>query len=282
VTEIIRQRFSCRAYQKIPIADQQAKQLEAFARSITTGPFNTTLRFELVVAAAGDQNALKGLGTYGAIQDPAGFIIGAAGSGEMNLIDYGYGLETVILYATSIGLGTCWLGGNFTKSSFSKRIKAAAGEVVPAVSPTGYPTDEIRTRDRMRIKVKSDTRLPWEPLFFKSGTGDCLSQEDAGGYALPLDMLRLAPSAHNYQPWRVVQDDSCYQFYLKRTQGYGPGNLTFILLDVVDLQRMEIGIAMCHFELAARELGLDGRWQANDPGLQLPGGAEYIATWVTT
>jgi hypothetical protein len=89
----------------------------------------------------------------------------------------------------------------------------------------------------------------------------------------------LAPSAHNYQPWRVVLQDSSYHFYLKRTRGYGPGNLTFILLDVVDLQRMEIGIAMCHFELAARELGLAGKWHAGDPNLPNPGDLEYIATW---
>ena len=278
ITEIIPQRYSCRAFQKIPVAVKQSQQLEEFAKSIISGPFNTPLRFELLIAAAGDQNILKGLGTYGAIQNPAGFIIGAAGPGEMHLIDYGFALETILLYATALGLGTCWLGGNFTKSSFSRKIKAAKDEIVPAVSPTGYPTEEIRTRDRMRIKVKSDTRLPWEALFFKSGFADSLSREDAGAYAVPLDMLQLAPSAHNYQPWRIVQQDSCYHFYLKRTPGYGPGNLTFILLDVVDLQRMEIGISMCHFELAARELGLAGKWQALDPILPNPGDLEYIAT----
>jgi len=41
-----------------------------------------------------------------------------------------------------------------------------------------------------------------------------------------------------------------------------------------------MGIAMCHFELAAREAGLGGAWVAADPGIATPqSGIEYIATW---
>jgi hypothetical protein len=37
---------------------------------------------------------------------------------------------------------------------------------------------------------------------------------------------------------------------------------------------------MCHFELVARQSGLDGTWAVADPGLALPGpGIEYTATW---
>jgi hypothetical protein len=281
VTELIRQRYSCRAYQKSPIASEQAVQLQAFLKTVQSGPFGTPMRFELVIASDSDQDALKGLGTYNAIQDPAGFIIGASQPGERQLEDYGYALETIILYATGLGLATCWLGGNFTRSTFSKKVHATRKEIVPGVASIGYPAAGIRTRDLQRIKVKSDTRLPWDELFFKYGIAGSLSREGAGEYALALDMLRLAPSAHNYQPWRVVQDDSCYHFYLKRTPGFGPRSLAFILLDVVDLQRMEIGIAMCHFELTAREFGLDGGWEARPPSLAYPGvTAEYVATWV--
>ena len=281
VIEIIRQRYSCRGYNKTPIAAEHASQLGAFAESIQRGPLGTSLRFELIAATEQDRGSLRGLGTYGLIKDPGGFIAGAVGQGKNKLEDFGYEMETVILYATSIGLATCWLGGNFTKSSFSRKIQATRGEIVPAVASIGYPAEGIRTRDRLRQQVKSDTRLAWEALFFRSDFGHPLSRESTGVYAGPLEMLRLAPSAHNFQPWRVIQDGSCYHFYLQRTQGFGPGTPMFILLGIADLQRMEMGIAMCHFELTAREFGLDGKWEVLEPAGVQPGNmCEYVVTWI--
>ena len=304
VIEIIRQRYSCRAYDKTPIAAEQARQLAAFAEAIVSGPLGAPLRFRLAVAQEQDPKALRGLGTYGLIRNPAGFIIGAADQGEKRLEDFGYGMEAVVLYATSLGLGTCWLGGNFTKSSFAAKIGAARHEIVPAVASIGYPADGIRDRDPLRWAAKSDKRLPWEALFFCSTDGQAahreaqapipndarsfwapLAEASAGAYAVPLAMLRLAPSASNRQPWRVVQDstvsdEACYYFYLQRTSGYGRGTLPFTLLGLADLQRVDMGIAMCHFELAARELGLEGQWVVDEPDLPKPGETtEYIVTW---
>jgi len=52
------------------------------------------------------------------------------------------------------------------------------------------------------------------------------------------------------------------------------------VLRIADLQRVDLGIAMCHFELVAREAGLGGSWVVADPGLALPApGIEYTATW---
>jgi len=44
---------------------------------------------------------------------------------------------------------------------------------------------------------------------------------------------------------------------------------------------VDVGIAMSHFELTARELGLNGRWEDNDPKLDLPSPqVEYSASWI--
>jgi hypothetical protein len=48
-----------------------------------------------------------------------------------------------------------------------------------------------------------------------------------------------------------------------------------------DLQRVDIGIAMCHFELAADEEGLRGKWNVKNPRLKgMAEKLEYITTWI--
>ncbi len=85
--------------------------------------------------------------------------------------------------------------------------------------------------------------------------------------------LRLAPSASNKQPWRVLRDDSSgdFHFYLSRALGY-------TLLRGISLQDIDMGIAMCHFELTARELGITGKWMVDDNAPKSES-LDYIVSW---
>ena len=167
IVEIIRQRFSCRSYLSKPLEPEQRTQLSALLSASPIGPLGARVRFELATATAQDWSPLKGLGTYGFIKGATGFIIGAVGQAEKNLEDYGYLLERAILLATDIGLGTCWLGGSFSKSNFARKIAAEAGELVPAVASVGYVAKKPRLLDSfIRRRARSDERLPWARLFF--------------------------------------------------------------------------------------------------------------------
>ena len=281
VVEIIPQRHSSRIFNEAKLTAEHVRLLESFMRSVQTGPFGTPVRFALAAATADDPGALRSLGTYGLIKHAAGFIIGATGPGVKNLENYGYALETIVLYATQLGLGTCWLGGNFTKASFASQIRAARDEIVPAVIAVGYSSEANLARDRLRQQAKADTRQPWEKLFFDASLATALSMAAAGPYARPLEMLRLAPSGKNYQPWRIVRQGNCFHFYLPRTAGYGQGSAAALVMGLADLPRVEIGIAMSHFELTARELGLNGQWEIQaPPWADQTTTLEYIATWV--
>ena len=281
VAEIIPQRHSSRIFNEASLAAEQVRPLESFMRSVQTGPFGTPVRLALAAATADDPGALRSLGTYGLIKHAAGFIIGATGPGEKNLENYGYALETIVLYATQLGLGTCWLGGNFTKASFASQIKATRDEIVPAVIAVGYTSEANLARDWLRRQAKADTRQPWEKLFFDASFATALSIAEAGPYAQPLEMLRLAPSGKNYQPWRIVRQGNGFHFYLQRTAGYGRGSAVALVMGLVDLPRVEIGIAMSHFELTARELGLKGKWEIQAPsGDGRDAAPEYVITWV--
>ncbi|MGZ6250084.1 MAG: nitroreductase family protein [Syntrophales bacterium] len=111
VTEIIQQRFSCRTYVDKPIAEEDRGRLSDFLSATGAGLFGAAVRFKLIAATDQDRKAPKALGTYGFIKGAAGFIVGAVGPSSKNLEDFGYMMERVILSATDMGLGTCWLGG---------------------------------------------------------------------------------------------------------------------------------------------------------------------------
>lgn len=196
----------------------------------------------------------------------------------MNLEDFGFLMEWLILAAASRGLGTCWLGGTFTRSSFADRIGCADDETIPAVVSIGYPADTMRMFERLaRWKVDANNRLPWDELFFESEMGTALSRESAGGFAHVLDMVRLAPSAVNYQPWRIVREKGgdAFRFHLARTRDFDEKSF----MVKADLQRIDMGIAMAHFDLAAREAGMEGSWE-NGQGVQWSAGSvSHVATW---
>jgi hypothetical protein len=278
VIDLIKQRFSCRTYNESPIEAEQRQKLVEYLSTLRTGPLGTATRFELAATTEGDSVALKNLGTYGFIKGATGFIIGAMGVGDKNLEDFGYQMERAILYATDLNLGTCWLGGSFTKSQFAKKIAVMNGETVPAVTAIGSMAEGARD-GRLRRKMGGAQRAPWAHLFFDSRFDRPLSPEAAGEYSEPLAMVRLAPSASNKQPWRIIRENKSWHFYLQRSPGYPPV-LYKRLLGMADIQRIDTGIAMCHFELTTASLGLRGQWVVTPPRMAVTDPLmEYAVSW---
>jgi hypothetical protein len=275
-SELIKERFSSRSYLEQPIAPEQRRLLADFLSGLACGPLGTAARFALVAATEQERDALRGQGTYGLIKGATGFLVGVVRKDQKNLEDFGFLMEAAVLRATDLGLGTCWLGGIFSRSSFARQIDRQADEVLPAVTATGYSASRVAF-DPVRRLAGSDTRLPWQELFFDSGFDSPLTAEAAGAHAWPLEAVRLGPSASNKQPWRVVRDGKAWHFYLHRTVGYRTGRL----VGIADLQRVDLGIAMCHFQLSAAELGLPGHWLVARLGpIDAEPAREYVVSWI--
>ncbi len=279
IAELIDARYSCRAYRDEPVALDVCTRLTEHLASHTVGPFDSRARFTLVAAAPDDREALRRLGTYGFIKGATGFLVGAVRRAPHDLEDYGYLVEQAILVATDLELGTCWLGGTFTKGRFAARMGGLEpDEIMPAVVSLGYKGDD--GTERIREREAGSRRLPASSLFFEERFGVPLALDPGDPFAAVLEGVRMAPSASNKQPWRVVRRGGDWHFFLERTKGYGKGSLLFGVLRLADLQRVDLGIAMCHFELAAGELGLTGRWTLDEPDLgSLDPRVEYTATW---
>lgn len=271
----INKRISVRSYAEQPIEPNKKQELIDLLQSTGKGPFGDEVRFTLIDFSEMERNEIRSLGTYGFISGAKLFIVGAVKDDVRAMEDLGYCFEKVILTATNMGLGTCWMGGTFKRANFAKRINVLDDEIVPAASPIGYARDKKTMGEKVNRRIAgSNHRKPWKDLFFDGDMNKPLLKDLAGEYATPLECVRLGPSASNNQPWRIVYDkqQGIFHFYLKRTRGYNK------LYRRIDLQRIDMGIAMCHFELGAKEMGLSGTWEVANTNLDM-GNAEYIVTW---
>ncbi len=271
IEETIRARHSVRTYEERPLDARDEERIND--RIATLGnPFSVDVTFRLVERGT-TANGEK-LGTYGMIKGAKDFIGATVVAGDLALESLGYSFESLVLYATSLGLGTCWLGGTFNRSDFSAAMGVRENELFPVISPIGYPVGKARMMDSLvRWVAKSDHRRAWSELFFKQDLTQPLTQDDAGEFAFPLEMLRLAPSAANKQPWRIVQVGGAYHFYEAKPMEDSRSG--------IDIQRVDMGIAACHFHLSALEKGLPGRFEKlPEPDVNASEQMRYVFSWV--
>ena len=272
----IRARVSCRTYSSTPMEDEVKENISNCIRSNNTGPFGNAIRFELLDISEMERDEIRKIGTYGVIKNATCYIVGAVEDGPRAMEDYGYCMERIILHSTGLGLGTCWVGGTFRRSGFARRIGVTRSELGPAITPLGYPERRRSFRDSIiRFSAGSKNRKKWSSLFFIKDLSNPISKKSAGKYTQVLESVRLAPSASNRQPWRIVREGKVHHLLLRRTRGYQR------VTGRIKLQNLDMGIAMCHFELSARKLGLHGIWKELAPEFD-HSGTEYIVSWIET
>ena len=263
ITEHIRNRRSVRTFDGRELNKTDIETLTAFAKTIEN-PFKTPVDFKLMNAKEYGLNCPVTVGTDL-------FVGGKIKYTDNASVAFGYSFEMLVLYAESLGIGTVWLGGTMNRATFEQAMELDDDEIMPCASALGYPAKKMSLRESMMRKgVKADERLPFEELFFDSSFDTPLTKEKAGQWAEALEMVRLAPSAANKQPWRVVVADNAVHFYLKRSKG-------FARTSKLDMQMIDIGIALCHFDLTAKETNLNVAFEQNDPKLESD--AEYIASF---
>ena len=215
-------------------------------------------------AAASSSESIK-LGTYGAIKGASDFIA-LIMCDDTPLAQEGaaYVFEQTILYCTSLGLGTCWLAGFFDRGNFRKQLSLQPGERLRSVSPVGYAADRPhRSISTLLNGAKPTTRKPFQETFFRDRFDEPLTEEAAGTYLRPLEMVRRAPSANNKQSWRVVMADDKLHFYKMPSMGY---------------ESLDAGITLCHFEQTCRELGIGGEYKVLE-NIAQGKKAAYVISW---
>lgn len=192
------------------------------------------------------------------------YVFGKVKRTEHFEVAFGYSFEQLILYAWSLGIGTTWIGGTMNREVFEKVADLAEDEVLPIVTPLGYPAKDKAEVDRkLRESVHGDERLRMEELFFEKDFSTPVHAERKEEW---MEAVRWSPSAANMQPCRVVVDGNHHHFYLKRTMDYVPSAPW-------DVQKIDVGIALYHFIAVT-----GGTFSIADPGIKTTDDTVYIAT----
>jgi nitroreductase len=254
IIEIITQRTSWRTYEELFLKEEHLEAIQDAMSEKNTGPFEGNCKFHYMKVNALGDGEKKKIGTYGFIKGAKEFIVATTKRSDYERENLGYNLEKIILYATQLGLGTVWIGGILKRELFEKGVDMAKDEILPAVTPIGYPASRRRLFEkgvRAFIKAGKNKRLSWDKIFFIGNFETPLTNKDAGKYEKVLQMVRYGPSASNKQPWRLLKEGNSdiYHFYIKPAKGYG------------QFARLDAGIAVCHFDLTAEELKLKGEWK---------------------
>ena len=264
VFETIRHRRSVRTFDETALRPEDAHKILEFAEKLEN-PFDLPITWKLLDAKKYGLSSpvIVGANTY-----IAGKMRRAPHAEEA----FGYVFEKLVLFAENLGVGTTWIAGTMNREAFEKAMELAEDEVMPCVSPLGYPAKKMSLRESvMRKGVKADSRFDFGELFFDGSFEKPLTREGAGKLAEVLEAVRLAPSAVNKQPWRVVLCGEKSHFYEKQSRGYNTEGW--------DIQKIDMGIALCHFELAAQALGLSVSFETADPKISAGDGTSYIGSF---
>lgn len=262
---LIKRRRSVRTYNGRPLVQTDIERLSELMESIEN-PYRIPVSFRLLDA--------KENGLICPVVSGTELYVGGKISNVPHACEaFGFSFEMMVLHAKSLGIGTVWLGGTMNRNAFENAMHLEPDEMMPCASPLGYPAEKMSLKEiMMRKAIKADGRLPFDELFFSDDFHTPLTIEHAEMLAHPLEMVRLAPSAVNKQPWRAVVCENAVHFYLKRSKGFGTSTL--------DMQKIDMGIALCHFSLGAKEAGLDITFTLNHPAPNIETDAEYIASYL--
>lgn len=270
IEETIKKRVSTRTYDSKNLSKNDKEKLMN-AISQLTNPFGENVRIHLIekdIASNGEK-----LGTYGVIKGANTYLGVTVDKSEFGLIAAGYQFENLVLIATDMGLATVWLAATFSRAQFEKAMDIQKDELFPAISPIGYATGKKSiTESLMRMTMKSDKRKSWDEIFFENSFENPLSKKAANEYARPLEMVRVAPSATNAQPWRVVKKQGSYHFFETHKSNASE--------DEKMIKKVDLGIALSHFHQTALEHGLTGHFEKQeDIKIDIPDHTNYIISW---
>lgn len=247
IYEAIFCRMSVRKFRMEPIEEKRLEHLNRFIGMVTKLREEIPYRIEIKCPLL-RKETIRGAGKAEAPY----YLVFYSQLAEGYLENAGFILEQIVLYLTLKGIGSCYQGS----LRLTAGPEAAAEGMVPVIAVAfGLPAESC-VRERGREQRRSLSSM----VICKEEVGDDVREI--------LKAARVAPSAMNRQPWRlVVYHNRIHVFAKKSLPMFG------------QLQRIDMGIVLCHIVAAAEEQWLEPKVQRMDSiAEQKMGDYRYTAT----
>ena len=235
LSDAISLRFSSRSYTAASLTADQQIQLQ---KAITACNKRSGLHVRLICDQPKPFASI--LRSYGMLRGVRHFFIFAGNAADPHLEEKcGYFGEQLILTATALGLGTCWVGGTFDRGFCKKYL--STGEKLVCVAAVGHVADTPTDHEKLISRFTKRSTKSAEALA-STALSSC-------HWFLPgIAAVQRAPSAMNRQGYRFHQA--------------ADGTVTAHLTTKGPFTLVDLGIAKLHFELGAH----GGTWRWGDGG----------------
>ncbi len=232
--EAIMARTSRRTYLETPIAEDKLKQIKAMIEQVNEqGDLSMRLILE-------EPTAFGRLSkSYGMFKGVRNYIL-LIGRNTVDVKErMGYYGEKVVLLATQLGLGTCWVGGTFDRSIGSKYV--GQDEFFSGVITIGNVEEDKSRKERLISMLTHRKSKGISELMMVEG-------EAPEWFLEGIRAVQRAPSAVNAQPVLFTYQKGIVLAHVtKESFGY---------------EKLDLGIAKLHFEIGAG----GGVWELKDKG----------------
>ena len=162
VMDAIKARNSVRSYTDEPVAKESLEKILEAGRLAPSAHNGQPWHFIVVTDADKKEELSKGRWAKFLKEAPA-VIVGCGNrekAPDWYAVDVTIAMENMVLAATSMGLGTCWIG-SFDEEAVKKLLKVPESMSVIAMLPVGHPRKKI---DLSALLVRSRNRKPMDEI----------------------------------------------------------------------------------------------------------------------
>ena len=157
--DLIKQRYSVRAYKPDPVEDYKLQQVLEAVRWAPSACNRQPYQL-IVIDTAKQAEGLQQIYHRGWFYSQAPLVIAICGLTQeawrrrdghnYQYVDAAIAMDHLILAATELGLGTCWVAAFDVQAA--RDVLGLPLNVEPvAFTPLGYPADELRPKDRKSL-----------------------------------------------------------------------------------------------------------------------------------
>ncbi|SKC85703.1 nitroreductase family protein [Maledivibacter halophilus] len=273
INKIIKERRSVREYKSKKVEENVINDLLNDFTNKKRLTDDIKINFGFIQDGKGLYEKLDGLvGYYGKLIKAPHYIYITSEVKDGYLENAGYIGEKLVLEATKLGLGTCWIEVSKNMDKVKEILSIEKDQEIIGLFTIGYPKKERKVGGVYDTEGKSlspltefgysniDVKYTDAPISGRKSIEDITYLNNWGqkatveeledrGIAESFYYMRLAPSWGNRQPWKFIIRGEKIVLAVCKDEMVSE-----------KIAKIEAGIAMLYFELMIHESGIPGKW----------------------